>query len=167
MTSRSDEDARRKLFELIKDLRVAMMATRGEGGKMHARPMASGRSKDFPDELWFLTSVRTGKIEEIREDSEVLLTYADESSQVYVSVTGKGRVSRDRDVIDELWSEHARTWFPNGKDDPEIAAIAVKVETAEYWDTPSSTMVYLYGYLKAVTTGERPDPGENRTVRLV
>jgi general stress protein 26 len=39
-----------------------------------------------------------------------------------------------------------RTWFPKGNADPDIAVIKVSVSQAEYWDAPSSTMVYLYGY---------------------
>ena len=32
-------------------------------------------------------------------------------------------------------------WFPEGKDDPEIALLRVNLEKAEYWDSPSSTVV--------------------------
>jgi hypothetical protein len=31
----------------------------------------------------------------------------------------------------------------------------VDVEIAEYWDSPSGSLVMAYGYLKAVTTGKR------------
>jgi len=40
------------------------------------------------------------------------------------------------------------------------------VKSAEYWDAPSSAVVYAYGYLKARLTGERPDPGENKLVKF-
>ena len=49
---------------------------------------------------------------------------------------------------------------------PRIALIKVDVDMAEYWDSPSSTMIYAYGYLKAITTGERHNPGENASVRF-
>ncbi len=57
-----------------------------------------------------------------------------------------------------------RTWFPQGVDDPEAAILEVKVDSAEYWDAPNSTMVHAYGYLKARLTGESPHPGENEKV---
>lgn len=57
-------------------------------------------------------------------------------------------------------------WFPDGPDDSAIALIEVRVETAEYWDSPSSAMVYAYGYAKARLTGTPPDLGENETVRF-
>ena len=54
--------------------------------------------------------------------------------------------------------------FPGGPEDPKIALIRVECEGAEYWDSPSSTLVHAYGYLKAVTTGEPPHPGANDKV---
>ena len=96
----------------------------------------------------------------------MLLTYSDENKQHYVSIAGTADVVRDAAKAKELWTEGLRVWFPKGAEDPEIALIRVKVEIAEYWDSPSSTMLYAYGYVKAVTTGERPNGGENATVRF-
>jgi hypothetical protein len=50
----------------------------------------------------------------------------------------------------------ARPWFPDGKDDPQIALIRVHPEKGEYWDSPSATIVNLYGYAKAALTGSSP-----------
>ena len=46
----------------------------------------------------------------------------------------------------------------------EIALIAVDVEGAEYWDSPSSTVLHAYGYVKAIATGTPPSGGENAKV---
>lgn len=165
MEMRSDPAARQKVFELIRDCRIAMMATRGGYGSMHARPMAVNHT-EFDGVLWFLTDLDSEKVKDIEADDEVLLAYADTSKQNYVSVTGRGEIVRDRATLEKLWWEGARTWFPKGVQDPNLAAIRVTVQMAEYWDAPSSTMVYAYGYLKAVATGERPDPGESATVRF-
>jgi general stress protein 26 len=161
----TDADARQKVLDLIKDAKIAMLATRNPDGVMHARPMAT-QTAQFVGSLWFLTDSQSPKVSEIDADDEVLVTYSDESKQNYVSVSGHARVLRDQARIDELWSEAFRTWFPKGKDDPSIALIRVDVDTVQYWDSPSSTMLYAYGYLKALATGERPDAGEVKTVRF-
>ncbi|MEJ1159611.1 pyridoxamine 5'-phosphate oxidase family protein [Prosthecomicrobium sp. N25] len=165
MEVRNDQAAKDKVFELIKDARIAMMATRGEYGTMHARPMGTNHT-EFHGELWFLTDVRSEKVHDLERDDEVLLAYSDTAKQNYVSISGRGEVLRDRAILKDLWFEAARTWFPKGVDDPDLAAIKVTVEMAEYWDSPSSAMVYIYGYAKALTTGRRPNPGENATVRF-
>jgi general stress protein 26 len=161
----TDADARKKVLDLIKDAKIAMLATRNPDGAMHARPMAT-QAAEFDGSLWFLTDFKSPKVTEIDADDEVLVTYSDESKQNYVSVSGHGRVLRDQARIDELWSDAFRTWFPKGKDDPAIALIRVDVDTVQYWDSPSSTMIYAFGYLKALATGERPDAGEVKTVRF-
>ena len=163
MEQRTDQAARDKVLDLLRDQHITMMTTRGGDGRMHSRPMGVQHTS-FDGHLWFLTDGRSGKIADIERDPEVLCSYADPSEQSYVSVSGRGEVVRDRAVIKEHWFEAARTWFPEGADDPNLCVIRVKVESAEYWDSPSAAMVYAYGYAKAVLTGKRPDAGENRTV---
>ena len=63
-------------------------------------------------------------------------------------------------------SSRCKVWFPKGKEDPEVALLEVTVKQAEYWDAPSSTMLHAYGYVKAVVTGESPQPGGHGTVKL-
>jgi hypothetical protein len=47
-----------------------------------------------------------------------------------------------------------------------LVLLKVKVEQAEYWDAPSSTIVQIAGFVKAMVTGERADGGENRKINL-
>ena len=160
---RADEDARSKVLALIKDFRVAMMASIASDGTWHARPMAAA-AVESDGEVWFFTDLHSPKVEEIGRDPRVLLTFADESGQTYVSLSGDAEVVRDTAKAKELWSEAARVWFPAGAEDPALGLVRVTVETAEYWDSPSSTMVLAYGYVKAITTGRRPDPGDTAKV---
>lgn len=165
MEERTDREAKNKVLELLKDARIAMMATHGPDGRMHARPMGTNHA-EFDGDLWFLTDSHSGKIDDIERNGEILLTYADTSHQHYVSVSGRGEIVRDRAAIQDQWFEAARTWFPKGPDDPAIALIKVHVDSAEYWDSPSSTALYIYGYLKAVATGERPKGGDHASVKF-
>lgn len=166
MNTTNDNDARKKVWELIKDIRFALLITHDAENRMHARPM-SAITKEFNDELWFLTSVRSPKLEEIARNPDVLVSYAEPKSQTYVSIRGRAEQVQDRGKITELWSEPARVWFPKGAEDPDIALIRVAVENAEYWDSPASGFVYLYDYAKAALTGERPDNvGDHKKVAM-
>ncbi|MCX5496557.1 pyridoxamine 5'-phosphate oxidase family protein [Kaistia dalseonensis] len=160
----TDTEARDKVFELVADAHIAMMASLGGDGHWHSRPMATGK-EPFGGDLWFLTDIRSEKIDDLEKNPEVLLSYADEDHHSYVSITGTAAIVRDSDMVDELWSEPARIWFPDGPTDPNIALIRVSPESAEYWDSPSSAMVTLLGYAKVLTTGKPlRDIGENRKV---
>ena len=165
MDARTDESAKKKVFELIGDAGVAMMATRTPDGGMHSRPMVA-QQKEFDGDLWFFSWADSRKIQELKREPRVLLDYSEPKNQNYVSISGRAEVMRDTAKAKELWSEPLRTWFPEGPDDPNLTLIKVNVESAEHWDSPSSTMLHAYGYLKALATGEPPSSGENEQVRF-
>ncbi|MEA2841645.1 MAG: hypothetical protein QOF41_2975 [Methylobacteriaceae bacterium] len=155
---------REKVWDLIKHIGVAMLVTQDAGHKLSARPMAAA-NRDFNEgTLWFFVREGSPKLDELAESRNVLLAYSHPGKQDYVSLSGKARVVRDQAKVKQLWSEPARVWFPKGPNEGDIALIAVDVETAEYWDSPSAAVVYAYGYAKAALTGEPPKMGENKKV---
>jgi general stress protein 26 len=159
-------DDRQKVWDLIKDIKIALMVTTGDGGKLHGRPMAA-MNKDFAGELWFASREGAPKLGEIADHSQVLLAYSEPKDQNYVSVSGSAQSVRDTAKVKELWSEGMRVWFPKGPEDPGITLIKVTVETAEFWDAPASAWVYAYGYAKARLTGESPKHvGDNKVVNF-
>lgn len=158
-TAQPGDDRAEKLWQMIKDVDVAMMTTH-DGGHLRSRPMWTLQQGGFDGRLHFFTRASSAKAGEVGRDHEVALSYADPTSQSYVSVSGTASVGRDAALIRRLWAEPMRTWFPQGPDDPDLALLTVEVDAAEYWDSPSSTMVHLYGYAKAALTGRSPHPGD-------
>ena len=161
----SREDQIKKLGELIKGINIAMMATALPDGDLRSRPMAT-QEEEFDGTLWFFTGSDSGKVHEIEDDQHVNLSYSEPGAQKYVSVSGRARLVHDRAKIEELWSPPLKAWFPDGVEDPNIALLKVEVDSAEYWDTPSSKMVHLIGFVKATVTGQSYDPGENEKITL-
>lgn len=159
-----DHEGAKKLFALIKDIKVAMMTTSDPDGKLYSRPMWSGAADEVGD-LWFFTHAPSPKTGEIAKDGQVNLAYSDPSSQLYVSVSGKAEIVREKSIIAEKWHESLKTWFPKGQDDPEIALIRVHPERGEYWDSPNATALHIFGYVKAALTGESPKT-ETKKVEL-
>ncbi|OON69443.1 pyridoxamine 5'-phosphate oxidase family protein [Hymenobacter sp. CRA2] len=143
-----------KLFEKIKDVRIAMLTTADEQHQLHSRPMYTLKP-DHDGSLLFFTDADSAKVFEVRRDASVNLSYANPSDNVYASVTGTASVYHDQAKISELWSEDMRAWFPKGKDDPSIRILKIVVEKAEYWDSPSSILSRAYAYARAVATGEK------------
>jgi len=164
MSGKTNTEAMQKMWGMMKSISFAMLTTEDDD-QLRARPMVAAQS-DFDGTLWFFTRASSHKVDEVQQDQRVGVTYADPSKQDYVSLSGKARLVRDKASIDSHWGEAMRTWFPKGKDDPDIALLRVDVTMAEYWDAPNSTMVHAYGYVKAVVTGKSPHPGENEKVRI-
>ncbi|WP_114782270.1 pyridoxamine 5'-phosphate oxidase family protein [Botryobacter ruber] len=155
----------RKLTDKIKDIDIAMMTTQEPDGMLRSRPMRTMETKD-DGVLWFFTGYDSAKSQELKQDSHVNLSYAKPGDNLYVSVSGRATLSRDKAKIDELWNPALKAWFPEGKDDPNIGLIKVTIDHAEYWDSPNSAVVHLIGVAKAVVTGERYEPGDNRKINL-
>lgn len=162
MTDHTDAEIKQKLWSMMKDIGTAMLTTE-DGGKLRARPMVAAQS-EFTGVLWFFTRVSSHKVDEVKSEHHVGVTYADAGKQDYVSLSGQATLVTDKALVKEHWSEPMRAWFPKGVDDPEAALLKVAVDAAEYWDAPNSTMVHAYGYIKARLTGESPHPGENEKV---
>ncbi len=154
-----------KLNELVKGIRVAMFSTVDPDGTIHSRPMATQEIESDGD-LWFMTGGDSEKVGDIQRHSDVNLSYASSDSNRFVSISGTAETLRDQHKIDELWNPFYKAWFPDGKDDPNIRLIKVHVERAEYWESPSSKVVQLVGFVKAVVTGQQADLGENETINL-
>ena len=154
-----------KLWSLIKSVEVAMLVTQ-DGEHLRSRPMAMSQ-REFDGTLWFFTRASSHKVTEVETEQQVNLAFAHPGKQDYVSVSGRARLVRDHSAVADHWSEAVRVWFPKGKEDPEIALLKVEVDSAEYWDAPSSTMLHAYGYVKAVVSGESPRPGGHGTVNAV
>jgi len=85
-----------------------------------------------------------------------------------VAVSGRATLVTDKAKIKELWHEMLKAWFPEGIDDLNIALVKVNPDGAEFWDSPSSSMVQLFGMAKAMVTGEpyRPGPGEHGKINM-
>lgn len=159
------EESIKKLGELIEDIDFAMLTTIDTDGVLRSRPMSTQKA-EFDGTLWFFTSDQTHKTEEIEKDNRVNASYSKPEDNVYVSTSGTASISKDRAKMEELWNPILKAWFPKGLEDPHICLLKVNVEQAEYWDSPSSTLVQIAGFVKAMVTGQRAEGGENEKISL-
>ena len=164
-TTTDRDEAVKKLGAMIKDIEFAMLTTAEPDGTLRSRPMAT-QQVEFDGVLWFFTHAHAPKVEEIEREHHVNLSYAKPEDQRYVSVSGLARLVRDRKKAEELWNPAYKAWFPKGLDDPELALLKVNVTQAEYWDSSSSAIVHLVGFVKAVATGQQYKPGDNEKINL-
>jgi general stress protein 26 len=132
----------KKLRKMIKNTRIAMLTTVASDGLLRSRPMATLKAP-FDGYLWFLARTAAPMAEEIKDNQRVGISYASPDDERYVSVTGVATLVRDPDKVRELWSRRLRPWFPEGKNDPDLALIRVNVERADYWDAKKGAMVHM------------------------
>lgn len=160
----SREESIEKLKGLIEDIDFAMLTT-VNGGQLRSRPMSTQKF-EFDGDLWFFTSDQTHKVDEIEADNRVNVAYSKPEDNVYISVSGRAQLVKDKEKIEELWNPILKAWFPEGLDDPTLSLLKISVEEAEYWDSPNSKIVQLYGFVKALVTGTPASGGEHGKVNL-
>ena len=155
-------DDLQKLRELVKEIDFCMLTTVDETGDLHSRPMSSNGDIDHDGDIWFFTSASSHKVSEIEKLPKVNVSFADPDNQHYISISGNAQLVRDRDKIDELWRPEFKMWFPEGKDDPDVALLRVSLKKAEYWDSPSSTVGFMLSFVSSLVSGKEADHGENK-----
>jgi general stress protein 26 len=146
-------------------MRFAMLTTLSEDGRLHSRPMTT-QELAADGKLWFMTSLESELLLEAQAKPWVNVAYTNEGSSLYVSVSGRAQVVKDREKIKELWNPMVAAYFPNGVDDPQLALLSVDVDDADVWDSPSAAPVRLFNMLKAIVTGKVDDQGHHEHLEV-
>jgi general stress protein 26 len=164
----NDAAAREQLWSLIKDIRYALFTTRYEDGSLRSHPMTLQNSKlDEDDRLWFFMSRRSHPVEDIADDPQVHVGFADTDHDKYVSVGGTARVVEDAQKAHALWSKFAEAWFPGGPTDADLALVEVTITHAHYWNVKDNKLTQLYKMAKAAVTGRPPQRmGDSRSLQM-
>jgi general stress protein 26 len=158
-----DRQHEERLWDVLEKVGICMLTTRFAGG-LRARPMEA-RIERAGRKIYFLTDARAAKDDEIADSPEVCLIFIDPQEKVYVSLSGRARVSRDPAMAQRLWNRKQEVWW-TGPTDPDLRVMCVQPELAEFWDGPAKPAVAAYEFARARWTGERPNVGEKRKVTV-
>jgi general stress protein 26 len=155
-----------KLKEMMKDIDFCMLSTVDENGYLHSRPMSLNSEIDEEGNLWFFTSSNSLKANEIERSPRVNASFSNPEESQYVSISGTAQLVTDRRKIKDLWKPVLKAWFPEGPEQPDLALLKLRVEKAEYWDSPSSTVAQVLSFVSAIVTGKQVEMGENKKLNL-
>ncbi len=160
-----NSEYKQHVTDLIKSSKIGMLTTMAPDGTHQSRPMAL-QEVEFDGDLWFFTFDSSTKVDHINHNPQVNVSLTDSGRNTWVSLAGSAEVIQDKAMAEKLWSPLLKAWFTDGLDTEGLTLIKVHVATAEYWDSPNSTAINLFGMAKAAITGKQPDAGDNKTVNL-
>ena len=149
-----------RVWELMARISICMLTTH-DGARIRSRPMAAFVRRN-DDAVYFLTDALDHKDEEIGDNPNVGLGFAD--GQKFVSVSGHAAISRDTSKIRELWGPSAKAWW-DSPDNPNIRLLTVTPDEAEFWEGPGK-IIGAIKMVSAAATSTRPNYGENRKVAM-
>jgi general stress protein 26 len=107
----------------------------------------------------FLSGSDSDKNTEIEQDPRVQLFFLNTGKYEFLSVFGEATITRDRKKIDELWTDIAKAWFKDGKDDPRVTVIKVTPKEGYYWDTKNGKLVSMLKIAASAVTGNTMQEG--------
>lgn len=148
-----------RIWEIVGKASICMLTTNSIDGP-RARPMEARPDREA-EAIWFLTDRRGLKDDEVKAHPGVCLCFIYPEEKVYLSLTGRASVGPDPERARNLWNKKQEAWW-DGPDDPNLVVMRVDLTRAEIWDGPASSAVAAFEFVKARTTGQKPDLGENR-----
>ena len=156
------QDDIQHIVDFVNRTRVGMLGTREATGKLVSRPMtvvdvAPGEDLDF------FTSRDTSAVRDVGTNDAVNVAFVGDHE--WVSISGAAEVVEDQQVIEALWSDALKAFYPDGPATPGLVVLRVRTETAEHWRSPGTVATALR-WAKAQVTGEQVDAGESRVVDL-
>lgn len=152
------------LYDLLKDFDTAMLVTQSADGHMHSRPMAVAEMRPDAD-AYFVTGIDSPKVAEINANPNVTLTF--QSSNQFATLSGRATIVRDQTLIDRLYKEDWKIWFPKGKTDPSISMLKFNAQDGEYWDNSGvQGLKFVFEAAKAYVKGERPKEDEKQHAKV-
>ncbi len=119
-----------KLFEIMKEGRYGMLITFGDVPM--ARPMEICQSS-FEDRVYFLSVLDSEKIEQMRKNSEVLVTFSCHERSCYASLLGQARLNMNIDEIQEHYDLVHGDFFTKIGETEGLCLVEIVVKHAECW----------------------------------
>ena len=158
-----DKDPREIVEKIMKDTRIAVLTYTDAQGRLVSTPMGT---QDFEDAsvVWFITGLDTDKVDAIRANPQVNVSYSSDNG--WVSYSGTATPSKDKAKLDELWDASASAFMHTEKDDPRSGLLEVHGQTAEYWSSDGAVKTAFEFAKGLVSKGDEPDVGNNDTIAL-
>jgi general stress protein 26 len=161
-----NKEAIDQLKNLVSEINICLFCTnlKTDDGST-CRPMAAQKVSDHGD-IWFFSEKNSDKNREISENKNVQLFFSHPGKSSYLVVNGEAEIIIDRSKTEELWTPFAKTWFKEGKDDPNISLIKVIPSTAYYWDTDGNKMINFFKMIASVATGTNLVTGNQGSLKV-
>lgn len=152
-----------KVKELMKDSKIGLLTTIAERGLV-SRPMALQKT-EFDGDVWFITYRDTPKVQEIKADPRVNVSFSDDNEN-FVSLAGRAEIVEDEAKKKELWNKAYEAVFHTEADDPDLILIKVDAHGAEYWESGSKVRTAFQFVTSMLGNKDHEDLGENESVDL-
>ena len=125
----------KKMAEMMKDLDIGMLTTTTGRGMNTSRPMSNNSDVDYDGTSYFFTYKKSSAAKDIAKNAHVGVSYVGRRhlQKLYVSVSGKAKLTDNRAKMEEHWNKDLEIYFEKGLDTPGIVMIQIDAKQIKYW----------------------------------
>ncbi|WP_343635964.1 pyridoxamine 5'-phosphate oxidase family protein [Fluviicola sp.] len=161
----NNAEAVKKLTELVDKIDIGMVITRSKDDELHIVPL-SRQEVDEHGNIWMLISAESNTCKNLIDNKQVDIAYSHVGDYNFLSVSGRGTVSKDQARIDKYWNKTMDAWFEKGKEDSQIRVLMVETTDAHYWDNKTNKLVTFFKVATSAITGAKMDIGREGNLDL-
>ena len=132
MQMQIQKTALKDIAQKMRNLDIATLVTVAEDGSLAGRPMSNNADVDYDGKSYYFTYEESDKVKQISRNPEVQLAFEGDD-KLYVTVTGKAELIRDKAEFEKHWVPELEQWFAQGIDTPGMVLLCVKASQAKYW----------------------------------
>lgn len=140
-----------QLAQLIKDQTVGMLTCLDYGGALVSKPITP-LEIDNKGAIWFFIDLHAGSIGHLCNAN---LSFAEKSGETYMSLSGSSEINKNQARIESLWTDSAKTFFPDGPRSVNLALLKFSPYSAQCWDVSQNKMLSVYNMFSSVVPSLR------------
>jgi general stress protein 26 len=91
--------------------------------------MTAQLHRDAHHQIWFYASRQN----RIAAGGHAMAQYSSKGHDVFACLSGTLVEEIDDAIIDKHWNRYAETWFPGGRNDPNLMMLRFEIAEAEVW----------------------------------
>lgn len=157
------DQAEARLWQALEDTRVGMLGVHAER-PTHMQPMTAFAERGA-NSLWFFTYRDTDLARDAGTGGRhAMFCLVSKDREIYACLGGELHLHEDRERMDRYWNPVVAAWYPEGKDDPRLTLLHMKLDDAEVWVSHAGPIRFAYEVAKANLTHDTPDVGERASV---
>ncbi len=116
----------------MRQLDICMMVTQSKRGILNSRPMSNNGDVKYNGSSYFFTYEASKKIKDIEANPQANLNF-EGKNDLYLSVSGKAKLIRNKALFAEHWVDSLQQWFKEGIDTKGMVLIHIKGDKLYYW----------------------------------
>lgn len=153
---RAETDAKTQLFDEIDEIHAGMLGI--AGANLHMQPMSPQLDRDT-DTIWFFAKKNAEMVEAIKPGSHAHFCVVGKKHDYHACLAGPISVELQTAKRDEYWNGVVEAWFEDGKDDPQLTMLKLKLDDAKIWASTDSALKFGWEIAKANVSDSDPDVG--------